>query len=360
MSNIPLAYSKKAQSKKINKNLTSIYEKNFNQLNHPISYKDLNAKDNELIKVHALKLSDGQPFIYGFLNEDKNQIEIYDDSVLILLNWLGNYGNCYFLDNLIGSKSYKFDEKRYYEKKKKEDDLQREQIKRSTTSLKSNFLSNPSNLFELNQDNYRHNLFVDSLTKSFRNYGNLDSKQLIDQLYQNNLNALDKDNKVSQLVKKKMNSFEHTFIELKNSFNQNFIDREEFLLRLDLEEAFFLKQVYGILSVQQLIAKDEENSKNIKLISLWMKCIELNARLGQCFIAKYAVYFYFRSKGFIVKNGIKFGCDFVLYNRNPLFVHSTYSVLLIKQSNDTDVNQLLKFKNVQAFIRMTKCVVKVS
>lgn len=474
MSNQPLSYHKTAQHKKVNKTLVSFFDLNFNQLNHPISCRARDARSftDRPVTKWPLKSIKAQPFFYGFLNEDTNQVEIYDDAVLLMLNYLGNYGNCYFLDNLIGSKFNRFNEKR------KQDNNSPQPV-----SSFSNRLSDPTNLFELNEDTYRHNLHVQTLTESFREYGRLNFDELIDQLYStndgdcsrhlNNVKSMDQsssdlnksscdlnksscdlkssndlnksskedrlrcaksiddllhDSKDKQesledksndvisdqsinLNRRKVNSFEDTFIGAKNSFNQNFIDREEYILKLDLEEALFIKQVYGILSVQEFVkknppsneteqldkrkdefsqqndhqanVKDEEDAQirqddvnqteseqtdkidrsnrqtaNLNLINLWSKCIKLSQTVNQCFITKYAAYFYFRSKGFIVKNGIKFGSDFVLYSRNPSFVHSTYSVLLVKKSTETE--QSLRLVNIQAFVRMTKCVVKVS
>lgn len=382
MSNQPLVYSKKAQNKKINKNLMKIFEHNFNPLNHPIncSVRDVRSFKNETLNQWPLKSIDGQPFFYGYLNENTGLVEIYDDSVLILLNWLGSYGNCFFLDNLLINNLKPFNEDKIYERKKKNDQLNKQSNSSSTTS---GFLSNPSNLFELNEDSYRHNLYINILNESFKEFGKLNLNELVNQIYgskkgskKDHLNSDLKEDlkedfkkanlKNNYLKRIELNNFESTFKELKKSFNQNFIDRTEYILKLDLEEAFFLKQVFGILSVQEFVNnKNETNgnqktSTNINLINLWAKCVELNKQINQCFITKYAAYFYFRSKSFIVKNGTKFGADFVLYSQNPTFVHSTYSVLLIKKSTDETDDQKLKFHNVQAFMRMTKCVAKVN
>lgn len=382
----PLSYSKNVQKKKVNEDLRQIFEKNFNQLNHPIrcaaQSRPQSGSSNVPASKWPLKAVEGQPFFYGFLNEETNQVEIYDDSVLLLMNWLGNYGNCYFLDNLlVGSKSNQFNEKRIYERLKKEELLRQAENSGSSTSL--GFLSNPSNLFELNQDNYRHNLHADALGGLFKECGKLDVNELLGQLYKCSPN----DGRLNESVReadlsrrKQFNNFEDTFVQLKNSFNQSFIDREEYILKLDLEEALFLKQAFGILSVQEFVRDENKEdvgaeikndkgdaerqpvgglTRSLSLASLWTRCIRLTQAVNECFITKYAAYFYFRSKGFVVKNGTKFGSDFVLYSRNPMFVHSSYSVLLVKRPADDD-SRALKFANVQAFMRMTKCVVKVT
>ena len=357
----PLTYSKEAQKKKPNKELRQIFEKNFNQLNHPIR-----CADGPVVKW-PLKAVEGQPFFYGYLNKQAGQVEIYDDGALLMLNWLGNYGKCHFLDGLlISCKSNLFNRVRVYEKLKKEESLRQTERAQSSNSL--GFLSNPSNLFELNQDNYRRNLHADALNGLFAAPNESHVSELLDRLYKRPFKERpDKSVAREDPAQKKQqsNSFEDTFVQLKASFNQNFIDREEYVLRLDLEEALFLKHAFGILSVQEFVRDSDASESNgrppttnLSLAQLWTRCVRLAADQNECFATKYAAYFYFRSKGFIVKSGTKFGSDFVLYSRNPMFVHSCYSVLLLKRPAD-DERQALKFANVQAFMRMTKCVVKV-
>ena len=40
------------------------------------------------------------------------------------------------------------------------------------------------------------------------------------------------------------------------------------------------------------------------------------------FLVSYAVYHYFRSLGWVVKPGIKFCCDWLLYRKGPVFSHA--------------------------------------
>lgn len=47
------------------------------------------------------------------------------------------------------------------------------------------------------------------------------------------------------------------------------------------------------------------------------------------FILDYVVYHHFRSLGWCVRSGIKFGCDFLLYKKGPPFMHAEYSVCVI-------------------------------
>ena len=45
---------------------------------------------------------------------------------------------------------------------------------------------------------------------------------------------------------------------------------------------------------------------------------------------QYAVYHHFRAKGYVVKDGLKFGVDYLLYKEGPPFYHARYSVRIEK------------------------------
>lgn len=44
------------------------------------------------------------------------------------------------------------------------------------------------------------------------------------------------------------------------------------------------------------------------------------------FIIQYVVYHYYRSRGWCVRSGIKFGCDYLLYKRGPPFQHAEFCI----------------------------------
>ena len=71
-----------------------------------------------------------------------------------------------------------------------------------------------------------------------------------------------------------------------------------------------------------------DNDNNVSILDLWKKLTEFDAD----FPFKYAVYHKLRSKGWILKNGIKYGCDFSKYlfinyfflNSNILIIFSLF------------------------------------
>lgn len=76
------------------------------------------------------------------------------------------------------------------------------------------------------------------------------------------------------------------------------------------------------------------------VLELW-KCLThlyrtLDAQdLSKHFAIRYAVYHFYRSQGWIVKCGLKFGTDFVLYKKGPIFSHSDFAVI-IQPVNSTE------------------------
>ena len=83
----------------------------------------------------------------------------------------------------------------------------------------------------------------------------------------------------------------------------------------------------------------KDNSNQFSPDDLWQRFTDKNPS----FPIKYAVYYYFRSVGWIVKSGLKFGCDYsncflrendeqtllfvlVLYKFGPTFNHASYCV----------------------------------
>ncbi|XP_015599327.1 tRNA-splicing endonuclease subunit Sen2 [Cephus cinctus] len=105
--------------------------------------------------------------------------------------------------------------------------------------------------------------------------------------------------------------------------NEGFPVRET--LHLTFQETFFLMFGLGCLQVIDF----EGNFLSIK--NAWNYfCKEQTD-----FVQKYVVYHYFRSKGWVVKSGLKYGGDFLLYKQGPPFYHASYIVILEVLDADT-------------------------
>ncbi|KAJ3156381.1 hypothetical protein HDU89_004163 [Geranomyces variabilis] len=104
------------------------------------------------------------------------------------------------------------------------------------------------------------------------------------------------------------------------------------------EEAFYLAGGVGLLGVHATL-----NEPLLSISALWTQLrlaageqierastsqtpppsnLLTRLDLDHEFAVKYAAYHYYRSRGWVVKSGIKFGSEYVLYKRGPIFRHS--------------------------------------
>ncbi|CAG4951982.1 unnamed protein product [Colias eurytheme] len=113
------------------------------------------------------------------------------------------------------------------------------------------------------------------------------------------------------------------FANLKPKCCLNKIQLEEKLM-LTKQEAFFLLYGLGCLQIFNI------DNKLLKVNDCW----KLFNEADHYFMNKYIVYHYYRSKGYIVKPGIKFGGDFLIYREGPGINHSDY-IVVIKQKQES-------------------------
>ncbi|KPI41892.1 putative tRNA-splicing endonuclease subunit sen2 [Cyphellophora attinorum] len=110
-------------------------------------------------------------------------------------------------------------------------------------------------------------------------------------------------------------------------------------LTLSMEETFFLSYGLGVLEVYC------DDSDTIlppsSLLSLFRRhsyhparSLSMAAEPDDPFMLSYAVYHHYRSAGWVVRSGIKFGTDYLLYNRGPAFSHAEFSVTILPSYSD--------------------------
>ncbi|CBQ71143.1 related to tRNA splicing endonuclease beta subunit [Sporisorium reilianum SRZ2] len=125
-------------------------------------------------------------------------------------------------------------------------------------------------------------------------------------------------------------------------------------MQLSLVEAFFLSAMFGCLDI-----RSGEVSKGARLLDLeefYTGCLQsslpqtlldlrdrglaerhlekLYARPDNPFLINYVAYHHFRSLGWVVKTGIKFCADLLLYKRGPVFSHAEFAVIIIPSYED--------------------------
>ena len=52
------------------------------------------------------------------------------------------------------------------------------------------------------------------------------------------------------------------------------------------------------------------------------------------FLVSYVSYHHFRALGWVVKPGIKFACDWLLYRKGPVFSHSAFACVVVPVYDD--------------------------
>jgi tRNA-splicing endonuclease subunit Sen2 len=109
-------------------------------------------------------------------------------------------------------------------------------------------------------------------------------------------------------------------------------------LQLTLEEAFFLSYGLGVLEVL-----DPDTQKPLTNAELFIDFRQLSyfpppemivGRPDDPFLLNYVVYHHYRSLGWVVRGGTKFGVDFLLYNRGPVFSHAEFAIMVLPSYSD--------------------------
>lgn len=110
-------------------------------------------------------------------------------------------------------------------------------------------------------------------------------------------------------------------------------------LQLSLEEAFFLNYALGVLEI--FLDSSDTKLSSSSLLALFRRfsfspprSIAIPAEPDDPFVVSYAVYHHFRSQGWVVRSGVKFAVDYLLYNRGPAFSHAEFAVVILPSYTD--------------------------
>ncbi|EPT00911.1 hypothetical protein FOMPIDRAFT_1121603 [Fomitopsis schrenkii] len=114
-------------------------------------------------------------------------------------------------------------------------------------------------------------------------------------------------------------------------------------LQLTLQEAFFLAWNLDCLTIL-----DPTTSEPMTLKKIWSAFQQVHGiphipgvmpeiyanRFDNPFLVNYAAYHYYRSLGWVIKGGIKFCVDLLLYKRGPVFHHAEFAIVVIPVYED--------------------------
>jgi tRNA-splicing endonuclease subunit Sen2 len=105
------------------------------------------------------------------------------------------------------------------------------------------------------------------------------------------------------------------------------------------EEAFFLVFALGALRVVDPVTDSPISTEH--LLSLFRSYSYFpprpagsGLRPDDPFLVNYAVYHHFRSLGWVPRHGIKFGVDWIIYQRGPVFDHSEFGIMVMPAYSD--------------------------
>ena len=122
-------------------------------------------------------------------------------------------------------------------------------------------------------------------------------------------------------------------------------DQEHF--QLSLEEAFFLCYGLGVLSIFPSTSPDSRPVSpksgsatgaysTPEMLSIFCQHSTFppnepswNLNPDDQFLLNYVAYHHFRSLGWVVRPGVKFAVDYLLYNRGPVFSHAEFGVIVM-------------------------------
>ena len=122
-------------------------------------------------------------------------------------------------------------------------------------------------------------------------------------------------------IKDSQNLFKHGYFGKPIGIPKPKTDEINVPLILDLIEGCYLQEISKI--------KIYKNNKKISLNEI----IKICKKEYHNFDKKFQVYKDFREKGYVINPGIKFGCDFAVYQRGPGIDHAPYVVQVYNKSD---------------------------
>lgn len=117
-------------------------------------------------------------------------------------------------------------------------------------------------------------------------------------------------------------------------------------LQLTLQEAFFLLWNLDCLSVLDPYTQTVMTLQNIWVafqLAHLPPVPNQPLRFDNPFLVNYVAYHHYRSLGWVVKGGIKFCVDYLLYKRGPVFTHAEFALVVCPVYEDPEDQKLSPF-----------------
>ncbi|ABU81304.1 tRNA-intron lyase [Ignicoccus hospitalis] len=111
-------------------------------------------------------------------------------------------------------------------------------------------------------------------------------------------------------------------------------------LALSPLEALYLLET-GVIEIRDITTDKSYSPEELKEIWKFMEGLE----------EKYLVYKELRNKGFVVRSGLKYGSDFVVYEFGPGIDHAPYVVDVLEKGTSLDPSEIVKGGRVAHGVR---------
>jgi tRNA-intron lyase len=124
---------------------------------------------------------------------------------------------------------------------------------------------------------------------------------------------------------------------------------DEYKVILSLHDAFFLTYALGCLDIRL----DKENRLDVDTCWCEFRRYYSTSNLKIDFSVEFGVYYYFRTRGWVVKSGNNYGTNFLLYKDSPSTTHSIYAIYIVPPGNNNP-----NWKTVLTYQRVIQSVNK--
>ena len=117
--------------------------------------------------------------------------------------------------------------------------------------------------------------------------------------------------------------------------------------RKDFENPLLLDLVESLYLLENNIIRIEKGSTSIKKTELK----KIGEQTFSKFKEKYRVYEALRNRGYVVTPGIKYGCDFAVYENGPGIDHAPYIIQIIEMGETVTASEIVKAGRLATTVR---------
>lgn len=119
----------------------------------------------------------------------------------------------------------------------------------------------------------------------------------------------------------------------------------------DFEEPLILDPVEGVYLLERGLITVYSGAERRRVSP--EELLETSRRTLERFDDKYTVYRDLRGKGLVVAPGIKYGCDFAVYEHGPGIDHAPYIIQVRRKSDELSAAEIVKAGRLASTVRKT-------